>query len=111
MGAGLDDSVEIGSLTSERQLNAVEAHVRDALAKGAAVAAGGRRRPDLGPLFYEPTILTGVREGMEVFAEETFGPLVSVYPFETEEEAIQLANATRYGLNASVWTRSARRGL
>ncbi|MBZ5582746.1 MAG: aldehyde dehydrogenase family protein, partial [Acidobacteriia bacterium] len=89
----------------------VEAHVRDALDKGATLVAGGRRRPDLGPLFYEPTILADVREGMLVYAEETFGPVVSVYPFATEAEALERANATPYGLNAGVWTRDVRRGL
>ena len=106
LGAALDYSVDVGSLTSGRQLEAVEQHVRDALEKGATLAAGGRRRPDLGPLFYEPTILTNVREGMQLYAEETFGPVVSVYPFRDEEDAIARANATRYGLSASIWTRS-----
>ena len=111
LGAALDYSVDVGSLTSVRQLEAVEQHVRDALEKGATLAAGGRRRPDLGPLFYEPTILTNVREGMRLYAEETFGPVVSVYPFRAEEEAIERANASRYGLSASIWTRSHRRGM
>jgi acyl-CoA reductase-like NAD-dependent aldehyde dehydrogenase len=88
----------------------VQRHVEDALSKGATLLAGGRQRPDLGPFFYEPTVLTDVVEGMECFAEETFGPLVSVYRFGTDDEAVELANATRYGLNASVWSRSSRRG-
>jgi succinate-semialdehyde dehydrogenase/glutarate-semialdehyde dehydrogenase len=111
LGASLDYSADVGSLTSERQLLAVEAHVRDALEKGATLAAGGKRRPDLGPLFYEPTILTNVRPGMQLYAEETFGPVVSVYPFRDENEARELANATNYGLSASIWTRDARRGV
>ena len=110
IGAALDYSIEMGSLTSEAQLAAVEDHMRDALEKGAVVAAGGRRRPDLGPLFYEPTILTNVREDMQVYAEETFGPVVSVYPFAAEAEAVERANASRYGLNASIWTRDTGRG-
>lgn len=111
IGPELDYAVQMGSVTSERQLEIVEEHVRDALAKGATLVTGGRRRPDLGPLFYEPSILTGVRENMKVHAEETFGPVVSIYPFTTESEAIEKANASRYGLNASIWTRDAARGI
>jgi succinate-semialdehyde dehydrogenase / glutarate-semialdehyde dehydrogenase len=110
LGTALDYSVEMGSLASERQMQAVEGHVRDALEQGAKLLAGGRRRPEIGPLFYEPTILTDVRPGMKVFAEETFGPVVSLYRFTSEEEAIEQANATRYGLSASIWTRDTDRG-
>jgi acyl-CoA reductase-like NAD-dependent aldehyde dehydrogenase len=109
-GAALDFSIEMGSLSSEAQLATVEDHVSDALSKGAKLAAGGRRRPDLGPLFYEPTILTNVPENAKAYAEETFGPVVAVYPFATEAEAIERANASRYGLNASIWTRDSARG-
>jgi acyl-CoA reductase-like NAD-dependent aldehyde dehydrogenase len=110
IGASLDYSMDMGSLTAERQLLRIEGHVRDAVDKGAQVLAGGRRRPDLGPLFYEPTILAGVTPQMDVYSEETFGPVVSVYPFDSEGEAIERANATRYGLNASIWTRDTVRG-
>ena len=106
LGSALDYSIDMGSLTSERQLHAVEEHVRNALEKGATLVTGGRRRPDLGPFFYEPTILTGVRPGMKLYAEETFGPVVSVYPFATEDEAVRMANEGPYGLNASIWTRT-----
>jgi len=84
--------------------------VEDARAKGAGVAAGGRHRPDVGPLFYEPTILTGVTPDMRACAEETFGPVVCVYPVGSDDEAVALANSTAYGLNASVWTRDLRAG-
>jgi succinate-semialdehyde dehydrogenase / glutarate-semialdehyde dehydrogenase len=111
LGVAFDYSVEMGSLTSQRQLRTVEEHVADALEKGASLLAGGRRRPDLGPLFYEPTVLTDVRENMALYAEETFGPVVSVYSFGTEDEAVALANRSAYGLNASVWTRDTSRGV
>ena len=111
LGAALDFSMDVGSLTSERQLRVVQDHVGDAVSKGATVIAGGRHRPDLGPFFYEPTILTGVRPDMKVFADETFGPVVSVYSFTSGEQAVDLANATRYGLSASVWSRDTRRAV
>ncbi|GGN95732.1 hypothetical protein GCM10011610_60050 [Nocardia rhizosphaerihabitans] len=72
--------------------------------------AGGRARPDLGPLFYEPTILTGVTPDMTLYDHETFGPVVSIYSFGDVDEAIERANATAYGLNASVWTRDGAKG-
>ncbi|MFI6394708.1 succinic semialdehyde dehydrogenase [Nonomuraea sp. NPDC050540] len=110
LGAGFDWSVQMGSLTSRRQLDTVSAHVDDAIVKGATLLAGGRARPDLGPFFYEPTILTGVTEKMELCANETFGPVVALYPFTSDEHAVALANDTVYGLNASVWTRDLARG-
>ncbi|MER7505698.1 succinic semialdehyde dehydrogenase [Nonomuraea pusilla] len=110
LGAGRDWSADMGSLTSRRQLDAVSAYVDDAVAKGAAVLTGGRARPDVGPLFYEPTVLTGVTEEMRLCREETFGPVVALHPFTTDDEAVELANDTGYGLNASVWTSDTRRG-
>lgn len=110
LGPGHDWSVQMGSLTSRRQLDAVTAHVEDALAKGATLLAGGRARPDLGPLFYEPTVLTGVTQDMELCRNETFGPVVALHPFASDEEAVGLANDTIYGLNASVWTTNLARG-
>ncbi|KUJ67033.1 succinate-semialdehyde dehydrogenase [Streptomyces albus subsp. albus] len=110
LGTALAYGAEMGSLVSARQLETVTRHVDEAVAKGATVVAGGRARPDIGPLFYEPTILEGVEAPMAVCAEETFGPVVSVYRFTDEDEAVERANATQYGLNASVWTRDGRRG-
>ena len=103
LGAGYDFGIEMGSLVSEAQVKAVSSHVDDAVVKGATVVAGGRARPDLGPLFYEPTVLTGVPEDAECYRDETFGPLVSIYPVADVDEAIERANDTEYGLNASVW--------
>lgn len=110
LGPALDYSVDLGSLISPDQLDKVTGHVQDALAKGATLLAGGRPRPELGPYFYEPTVLADVTPDMKVYAEETFGPVVSVYPFKQVNEAIRLANDTRYGLNAAIWTRDIQRG-
>ncbi|WP_336212990.1 succinic semialdehyde dehydrogenase [Nonomuraea sp. LPB2021202275-12-8] len=110
LGAGRDWSVQMGSLTFQRQLDAVSAHVDDAVARGATVLTGGKARPDLGPLFYEPTVLTGVTDDMELCRNETFGPVVALYPFASDDEAVELANDTVYGLNASVWTSDLARG-
>jgi succinate-semialdehyde dehydrogenase / glutarate-semialdehyde dehydrogenase len=110
LGADLAFDSDMGSLTFARQLESVSEHVEDARAKGATVLAGGRHRPDLGPYFYEPTVLADVTREMKVFAEETFGPVVSLYRVKSDDEAIELANDTAYGLNASVWTKDTARG-
>ena len=110
LGSQLDFEADMGSLVSQAQLEKVEAHVLDAVTKGAKVLAGGRARPDVGPYFFEPTVLQGVSEEMEICSEETFGPVVSVSPFDSVEEAIERANDSRYGLNAAVWTSDAEVG-
>ncbi|WP_282694411.1 succinic semialdehyde dehydrogenase [Streptomyces sp. CC208A] len=110
LGNALAYGADMGSLVGERQLEAVTKHVEEAVAQGAVLVAGGVARPDIGPLFYEPTILDGVEPTMSVCAEETFGPVVSIYRFTDEDEAIARANATPYGLNSSVWTTDSRRG-
>jgi succinate-semialdehyde dehydrogenase / glutarate-semialdehyde dehydrogenase len=110
LSTGLDFSADMGSMISERQLATTVAHVEDAKAKGARVLTGGHARPDVGPLFYAPTVLTGVQPGMSCFADETFGPVVSVYRFNDENEAVDRANDGPYGLNASIFTRDGHRG-
>lgn len=109
LGSSLDYTADFGSLATAAQLERVQAHLDDALAKGATVLAGGRPRPDVGPWFFEPTVLTGVTSEMRVHGEETFGALASLYLVDSEEEAVLAANASDYGLNASVFTRSRRR--
>jgi succinate-semialdehyde dehydrogenase / glutarate-semialdehyde dehydrogenase len=110
LGCELSYRDDMGSLISESQLETVREHVDDAVSKGATVLAGGRPRPDIGPYFHEPTLLSDVSEDMSLFADETFGPVVSVSRFQTEEEAIERANDSRFGLNFSVWTGDAERG-
>ncbi|MDR1634865.1 MAG: succinate-semialdehyde dehydrogenase (NADP(+)) [Bifidobacteriaceae bacterium] len=110
LGGGGGWDVDMGPLISADQLGKVMEHVDDAVSKGAVVLTGGQRREDLGALFYQPTVLTGVTEAMTVWGDETFGPVVSIYPVDSDEEAIRAANGTEYGLNASVWTSSAARG-
>ncbi|MEU9464241.1 succinic semialdehyde dehydrogenase [Streptomyces sp. NPDC048312] len=110
VGAAYDYSIDVGSLTTSSQLKTVTQHVEDAVAKGATVLAGGKARPDLGPLFYEPTILTDVAPDMTLYDHETFGPVVSIYSYRDVDEAITLANSSPYGLNASVWSRNGARG-
>ncbi|MDQ0892830.1 succinic semialdehyde dehydrogenase [Agromyces ramosus] len=110
LGSALGFDADFGSLASENQLARVEAHLADAVAKGATVLVGGRPRPDLGPWFFEPTVLTGVTPEMTVYAEETFGAIASLYLVGSDEEAVLAANASDYGLNAAVLTGSRRRG-
>jgi succinate-semialdehyde dehydrogenase/glutarate-semialdehyde dehydrogenase len=107
---GLEWGSDMGSLISQEQLDAVTAHVEDAKAKGVNVLAGGRARPDLGPFYFEPTVLEGVTPEMQCFGNETFGPVVSIYRFHDESDAIARANDGDYGLNASIYTQNGERG-
>ncbi|MBB3041344.1 succinic semialdehyde dehydrogenase [Nocardioides soli] len=104
LGSTLEWGNDMGPLISQAQLDTVTAHVEDAVAKGARVLTGGNARPDLGPYFFEPTILEGVSPDMACFGKETFGPVVSLYRFHDEADAVDRANGGEYGLNASVYS-------
>lgn len=110
VGPGLDPDTQIGPLMHARALAKVAAQVEDARQRGATVLVGGRVNPDL-PLAYMPTLLTGAPDDALIHQEETFGPVASVLPFDSEAEVIARANATDYGLVAYVVTRDGARAL
>ena len=107
VGRGLDDP-DIGPLMNEAAVRKQEAHVADALARGARLTTGGKRH-GLGPLFFAPTVLADVPPDALIFAEETFGPVAAIAPFDTEDEAVALGNAGEYGLVAYLHTLDPRR--
>ena len=109
-GPEAEGEVDVGAMTWPPQLDILEEHVSDAVAKGARVLTGGRRNPDHDGYFWEPTVLANVHHGMAIMQDETFGPVLPIQVVANEAEAIELANDTRYGLNASVWTRDRHRG-
>src|SRR5450432_69996 len=109
-GNGSDPSTDIGPMIHERQLRTVQNHVDDAIANGARLLAGGKAATQLGPCFFAPTILADVTHSMSVMREETFGPVLPVCSFRSEEQAIAMANDSEFGLAASVWTRDRSRG-
>jgi acyl-CoA reductase-like NAD-dependent aldehyde dehydrogenase len=95
---------DIGSMSFGPQVETVERHVADAEAKGAKVLTGGRRVPDRAGLWYEPTVLVDVDHSMDVMRDETFGPVLPIMRVHDDDEAVRLANDSRYGLNSSVWS-------
>lgn len=100
-----EGEVELGSMTSEAQLIKVESQVGQALQRGAKLLTGGRRRPNSKGLYYEPTVMVDVDHEMEIVREETFGPIIPILKVKNQEEAVRLANDSRYGLDSSVFTR------
>ncbi|ANU13816.1 Succinate-semialdehyde dehydrogenase [Planococcus halocryophilus Or1] len=110
VGNGLDEGVKIGPLVDKDGYEKVEKHVQDAVEKGAKVLVGGDGRTENNAYFYNPTVLTNATSDMLVMNEETFGPVAPIMTFETDEEAVQLANNTRFGLAAYFFTESMSRG-
>jgi succinate-semialdehyde dehydrogenase / glutarate-semialdehyde dehydrogenase len=101
VGDPLEDSTDIGPLVDKQGLEKVKAHVKDALEKGAKVVTGGKA---LKGLYFEPTVLTNINDEMQLMQEETFGPVAPLIPFDSDEEAIRMANNTPYGLAAYLYT-------
>ena len=105
VGNPQDESTDIGPLVAKRQLELLETQVTDAIEKGAQIVTGGKRPEKLKGAYYEPTILTNVNRAMKVWREEVFGPVLPVIPFKTEDEALELANDTKYGLGAYIFSK------
>lgn len=103
LGPATDPTTDVGPLIDESQLAKVDAQVRQAEQLGAKILCGGNRRDDLGGFFFEPTVLANVTSKMDVMTQETFGPVLPIVIVETEDEAVELANDSEYGLCASVW--------
>jgi succinate-semialdehyde dehydrogenase/glutarate-semialdehyde dehydrogenase len=104
VGDGMEEGVTQGPLINEAAVEKVKEHVADAVKRGARVVMGGKAHAK-GGRFFEPTVMTEVTQKMTVTREETFGPVAAVVEFETEEEAVEWANATEFGLAAYVYTR------
>jgi acyl-CoA reductase-like NAD-dependent aldehyde dehydrogenase len=102
--------IDVGPMIHARQLSIVQSHVEDAVARGARLLAGGKPLPRMGPNFFAPTILADVDHSMTIMREETFGPVLPVRSFKTEDEAVALANDSEYGLAASIFTGDRKRG-
>ncbi len=108
VGNGMEDGVEQGPIIDGQGLNKIERHVADARAKGAEVLTGGGRHA-LGGTYFEPTVLTGMTPEMEMFREETFGPVAGLFRFSTDDEAVAMANDTEFGLAAYIFTNNTSR--
>lgn len=108
MGDPMDLSTDIGPIATESGLAEIESQVNKSIEKGAKLLAGGKR-VDSNTLFFEPTILTEVKPGMPVFDQEVFGPVVAITLYESEQELLELANKSEYGLGASIWSRDMQR--
>jgi acyl-CoA reductase-like NAD-dependent aldehyde dehydrogenase len=108
---GRSGEFDLGPAIWPRQIDTVERHVKDAVARGAKVLTGGARNQALGELFFEPTVLTDVTPEMLVMREETFGPVLPIVRVRDEAEALRLSNDSEYGLAATLWTRDEAKAL
>ncbi|KAI8951878.1 Aldehyde/histidinol dehydrogenase [Xylaria longipes] len=109
VGHGFDEGITHGPLIHDRAVSKVDAHVRDAEQKGGKVVVGGQKMPELGSNFYQPTVITGMTKDMAIACEETFGPVAGLFPFETEQEVVDLANAAEVGLAGYFFSRDLER--
>jgi succinate-semialdehyde dehydrogenase/glutarate-semialdehyde dehydrogenase len=110
IGPVSDPDVEIGPMIRAAQVEKVEAQLRDAVERGAKVLTGARRRPDLGPSYFEPAVVANVDHSMQIMRDETFGPVLPIQVVASANEAIDLANDSPFALSASIWTSNARAG-
>jgi succinate-semialdehyde dehydrogenase/glutarate-semialdehyde dehydrogenase len=110
LGPGSDPSTDIGPLIRQQQVQRMSDLIQDAVSRGAKVLCGGNARPDLGPNFFEPTVITGVDSSMKLFQEETFGPILAIQAVRNADEAVARANDSAFSLAASVWTSDVQRG-
>jgi succinate-semialdehyde dehydrogenase/glutarate-semialdehyde dehydrogenase len=104
------EGIDVGAMSNEKQLQIVERHVSDAVRRGARVETGGRRLDGNSGWFHEPTVITNVDHSMELMREETFGPVLPIMTFKTDDDAVLLANDSIYGLTASIFTSDMARG-
>ncbi len=110
LGLGCDPATDVGPLIRPQHVQRMSDLVEDAVARGARLLCGGKPRADLGPNFFEPTVIAGVNSTMRLFQEETFGPILAVQAVKDSEEAVARANDSAFSLAASVWTSDAKRG-
>ncbi|MDC0079751.1 aldehyde dehydrogenase family protein [Pseudomonadota bacterium] len=101
---------DVGPTFWDKQVDIIEDHVNDAVAKGAKVLVGGKRNPKFEGLYFEPTVIVEVTHEMKIMKDETFGPIISIMKVQSEEEALMLANQSHYGLNGNVWTKDLKKG-
>src|ERR1700687_5154201 len=111
IGPGSDPATDVGPLIRPQHVQRMSDLVHDAVSRGAKVLCGGNSRPDLGPNFFEPTVIAGVDSSMKLFQEETFGPILAILVVKDAREAISRANDSQFALAASIWTKNKTRGM